>query len=82
MVLFLATITLRLCRRVLGADDATLGAVMGKRGDVGAVASASVSRHTGLEHRLEGWDQLLKLVEGHAGEIQELQRAGLQLGEP
>jgi hypothetical protein len=35
-----------------------------------------------LERGLEGWDQLLKLVEGHAGEIQELYRAGLQLGEP
>ena len=30
MVLFLATITLRLFRRGLGADDAPLGAVMGK----------------------------------------------------
>jgi len=39
-------------------------------------------RHTGLERGLEGRDQLLKLVEGHAGEIQELYRAGLQLGEP
>ena len=29
MVLFLAAITFRLCRRVLGADDAPLGAVMG-----------------------------------------------------
>jgi len=38
MVLFLATITLRLFRRGLGADDAPLGAVMGKRGEVGAVA--------------------------------------------
>src|SRR5256712_4838878 len=35
MVLFLATITLRLCSRVLGADDAPLGAVMGKRGAAG-----------------------------------------------
>jgi hypothetical protein len=39
-------------------------------------------RHTGVERRLEGRDQLLKLVEGHAGEIQELHWAGLQLGEP
>jgi hypothetical protein len=43
MVLFLATITLCPCRRVLGTNDATLGAVMGKRGDGGAVARASVS---------------------------------------
>src|SRR5262249_1588461 len=35
MILFLAAITLRLFRRVLGADDAPLGAVMGKRGEAG-----------------------------------------------
>ena len=35
VVLFLAAITPRLFRRVLGADDAPLGAVMGKRGDAG-----------------------------------------------
>jgi hypothetical protein len=30
VVLFLAALTFRLCRRVLGADDASLGPVMGK----------------------------------------------------
>jgi len=39
-------------------------------------------RHPGLERGLEGRDQLLKLVEGHAGEIQELCGAGLQVSEP
>jgi hypothetical protein len=34
-------------------------------------------RHPGVERRLEGWDQLLKLVEGQAREIQELHWAGL-----
>jgi len=34
-------------------------------------------RHPGVERGLEGRDQLLKLVEGQAGEIQELHRAGL-----
>ena len=38
MVLFLAAITLGLFSRVLGADDAPLGAVMGKRGEAGAAA--------------------------------------------
>src|SRR5438132_6751530 len=38
MVFFLAAITVRLCRRVLGADDAPFGAVMGKRGEAGAAA--------------------------------------------
>src|SRR5215831_6908026 len=35
----------------------------------------------GLKRSLEGWDQLLKFVEGHTGEIQELRRARLQIGE-
>ena len=39
-------------------------------------------RHPSVERRLEGRDQLLKLVEPQAREIQELHRAGLQVGEP
>src|SRR5712691_4392243 len=39
-------------------------------------------RHMRLECGLEGRDQLLKLVEGQAGEIQELRRARLQIGKP
>src|SRR5262245_18483429 len=35
----------------------------------------------GLERGLEGRHELLKFVEGHTGEIQELRRAGLQIGE-
>jgi hypothetical protein len=46
VVLFLAAITCRLCRRVLGADDTPLGAVMGTRGDGGAV-----TRETGSSSR-------------------------------
>jgi hypothetical protein len=38
MILFLAAITLRLCSRVLGADDTSFGPVMGKRGDTDAAA--------------------------------------------
>jgi hypothetical protein len=34
-------------------------------------------RHPGVERSLEGRDQLLKLVERQAREIEELQRAGL-----
>jgi len=36
--------------------------------------------HVALERGLKGWDQLLKLVEGQAGEIQELRRARLHIG--
>src|SRR2546426_10418925 len=38
--------------------------------------------HMHLKCRLKGRDQLLKLVEGQAGEIQELCGAGLQIGKP
>src|SRR6266851_3749921 len=37
-------------------------------------------RHMGVERGLKGRDELLKLVEGQAGEIQELRRAGLHSG--
>ncbi len=39
-------------------------------------------RHPGVERGLEGRDQLLKLLKRHTREIQELQRARLQLGKP
>jgi len=41
MVLFLAAITRGLFSRVLGADDAPFGPVMGKRGDAGTTAGAA-----------------------------------------
>src|SRR6266700_1686530 len=47
VVFFLAAITCRLCRRVLGADDPPLGAVMGKRGEAGAGARGTGSSSRG-----------------------------------
>jgi hypothetical protein len=47
VVLSLVAITVRLCSRVLGADDASLGAVMGKRGDAGAVVRGTGSSSRG-----------------------------------
>src|SRR5215813_10073934 len=44
VVFFLPAIAVRLCRRVLGADDAPFGAVMGKRGDVGPATGAEGGR--------------------------------------
>src|SRR5439155_402007 len=38
VVFFLAALTCRLCRRVLGADDAPFRPVMGTRGEAGAAA--------------------------------------------
>src|SRR3989475_3701261 len=43
MVLFLAAITRRLFRRVLGADDAPFRPVMGKRGASGVAAGATTT---------------------------------------
>ncbi len=47
VVFFLATITLRLFSRVLGADDPPFRPVMGKRGDTGAVARGTGSSASG-----------------------------------
>ena len=41
VVLFLAAITLFLFSRLLGADDAPFGPVVGKRGESGAAAGAA-----------------------------------------
>src|SRR6266852_1413639 len=46
--LFLSAITFRLCSRVLRADDAPTGPVMGKRADAGAVASGAGSSSSGV----------------------------------
>jgi hypothetical protein len=43
VVSFLAAITLFLFNRVLGADDAPFGPVMGKRGEAGAAAGATTT---------------------------------------
>src|SRR5712691_9580962 len=43
VVLFLPTITVRLFSRVLGADDAPLRPVMGKRGEAGATAGTATA---------------------------------------
>ena len=43
VVFFLAALTLGLGRRVLGADNAPFGAIMGKRGDTGAAAGAAAT---------------------------------------
>src|SRR5262249_1080555 len=46
VVFFVAAIPLFLFNRVLGADDASFGPVMGKRGDAGAAPAAAL-RGTG-----------------------------------
>ncbi len=50
MVLFLAALTRGLFRRVFGADDAPLGAVMGTRGDAAPVARGADSSSSGVTH--------------------------------
>ena len=43
VVLFLAALTCRLFNRVLGADDAPFGPVMGTRGEAGAALDAAAT---------------------------------------
>src|SRR3989454_3579161 len=43
MILFLPALTVRLFNRVLGADDASFGPVMGKRGEAGAAAGPATT---------------------------------------
>src|SRR5713101_9678994 len=50
MVLVLATLTRRLCSRVLGADDTPFRPVMGTRGD-GGVAAGTVATGAGASAR-------------------------------
>jgi hypothetical protein len=38
--------------------------------------------HMGLERGLKGRDQLPQLVHGETGQIQDLRRAGLEIGKP
>jgi hypothetical protein len=38
--------------------------------------------HVALKRGLKGWDQLPKLGHGETGQIQDLRRAGLEIGEP
>jgi hypothetical protein len=46
VVLFLATITRGLLRRVLGADDAPFGAVMGTRGEASTLTGAAAGERS------------------------------------
>lgn len=39
-------------------------------------------RHMCLEHGFKGWDQRPKLLDGETGEIEHLDGAGLDVGEP
>ena len=50
VVLFLAALTVGLFSRVLGADDAPLRPVMGKRGEAGAAAGPAAETRRG-----SGW---------------------------
>jgi hypothetical protein len=47
VVLVLATLTVRLCSRVLGADDAPLRPVMGTRGETGVATTGAASSSSG-----------------------------------
>src|SRR5690349_20986300 len=65
---------LRGCQRTAPIDGEPTG---GSR-----FAIEAPRRHMLLERRLEGRDQDLKLLQGQAGEVQELRGAGLHVSEP
>jgi hypothetical protein len=88
MVLFLATITLRLCSRVLGADDAPFGAIMGTRGDAGAPAgtattgadSSSSGATTGAASASETPQRCARVVRERAGASPRARSAARRAG--
>ena len=89
VVFFLAAITRGLCRRVLGADDAPLGAVMGKRGEAGAavgtatpgVGSSSASGVTTVAASAsETPKRCAKAVRERAGASPRVRRAASKTG--
>ena len=84
VVFFLTAITVRLCRRVLGADDAPFGAVMGKRGDTGAAAGAvaggSSSRGTATAALSETPSRCARAVRERAGVSPRVRSAAWRAG--
>jgi hypothetical protein len=76
VVLFLAAITLGLFKRVLGADDAPFGPVMGKRGESGAgVGSSSNGVTTAAASASETPRRWARAVSERAGASPRLRRA-------
>src|SRR5215831_16989676 len=66
---------------VFGCPQGTVS-IDGKSACGARFAIKAPRRHPCVKRRLKGRDELLKLVEGHTGEIQELCGARLQIGEP
>ena len=83
VILFLATITVRLFSRVLGADDAPLGAVMGKRGAAGATTGAGASSReptTEAASASETPSRCARAVRERAGASPRVRRAARSAG--
>jgi hypothetical protein len=88
MVFFLAAITRGLFNRVLGADDASFGAVMGKRGDAGTVvgraspgtASSSRGMTTGTASPSETPKRCARAVRERVGASPRARRAANNAG--
>ena len=84
VVLFLAALTVRLCSRVLGADDASFRPVMGKRGDTGAAAGAvaggSSSRGTATAALSETPSRCARAVRERAGVSPRVRSAAWRAG--
>jgi hypothetical protein len=84
MVLFLAAITPRLFNRVVGADDAAFGAVMGKRGETGAAAMGAGASASGEStvavSAFETPKRCARAVRERAGASPRVRRAARRVG--
>jgi len=81
MILFLAAITRGLFKRVLGADDAPLRPVMGKRGEAGAgVGSSSSGVTTAAASASETPRRWARAVRERAGAAPRVRRAASSAG--
>jgi hypothetical protein len=84
VIAFLAALTVRLFRRVLGADDPPLGPVMGKRGAAGAptmeAASSSSAPTTVAASAAETPSRCARAVSERAGASPRRRRAARSRG--
>jgi hypothetical protein len=81
MVFFLAAITRGLFKRVLGADDAPFGPVMGKRGEAGVgVGSSASGVTTAAASASETPRRWARAVRERAGASPRLRRAARSTG--
>src|SRR5262252_9311288 len=77
VVLFLAALTCGLLRRVLGADNASFGPVMGKRGDSGGATGTATTAAASASETPSRWARAARERAGAAPRVRSAaSRAG------